>query len=81
MEENELVDGGLGRLSDLVHRHVEGLRAEDFDSIVGDGPQGRMYGPQLTCIDVEHLVDETGEGLMYGAVFDEGGKPDRKSVV
>ncbi|KAL8541999.1 hypothetical protein ACS0TY_003019 [Phlomoides rotata] len=69
-------DGGrLGKLADLVHRHVAGLKADDFVAVVGDGPHGMMYGPRLTCIDAEHLVDETGEGLMYGAVFGPGGKP------
>lgn len=75
MDAGELVDGGLGRLSELVHRHVAGLKADNFVAAIGDGPHGRMYGPHLTCINAEHLVDETGEGLMYGAVFDQGGKP------
>ncbi|KAL3639215.1 hypothetical protein CASFOL_017122 [Castilleja foliolosa] len=67
-----LAGGELGQISDYVHRHVEGLKGDDFlGSLLEDGPELRVYGPQLTCIDISNAQDL----VMYDAEFKEGEKP------
>ncbi|KAG8363776.1 hypothetical protein BUALT_Bualt19G0057500 [Buddleja alternifolia] len=76
MDGDKLIRGGLGQVCEYVHQHIEGLKRDDFClEVEGEGPF-RVYGPRLTFINTEHMVDvENGEGVMYDAVFDKGEKP------
>ncbi|KAH6783238.1 hypothetical protein C2S52_008197 [Perilla frutescens var. hirtella] len=78
---DELLSGGLGHVSDYVHRHVSGMRKEDYFSASalslleengdgGDDEPSRIYGARLTCINMEHM-----EELMYEAEFKKGERP------
>ncbi|GFP92695.1 protein eceriferum 26 [Phtheirospermum japonicum] len=67
-----LAGGDLGQISECVHQHVEGLKGEDFPgSLLGEGPELRIYGPRLTCID----INSAKPLVMYGAEFEEGQRP------
>ncbi|XP_019186335.1 PREDICTED: protein ECERIFERUM 26-like [Ipomoea nil] len=79
----------LGHVAGLVHKHVTGIKEEGefwtaldwFESRKGEtgkyAPPFRMYGPELTCISMEHLFsgDCDDESLTYGAMFREEEKP------
>ncbi|XP_057960424.1 protein ECERIFERUM 2-like [Malania oleifera] len=78
LDADELENAGLGHVAGLVHRHVSGLREEEVQSLMdwlesrkgksGEyAPPFRMYGPELTCIDMEHMVS--------GSTFEKGEKP------
>ncbi|KAK2996938.1 hypothetical protein RJ639_026560 [Escallonia herrerae] len=86
----ELLDtAGLGHVAGEVHRHVADLHGEEllsginwFESRKGEIGQYaqpfRMYGPELTCISMEHMITPKGstcELSMYEAAFEKGEKP------
>ena len=83
----------LGHVVELVHNRVLGIKKEEFWSVMnwfeaqkGEGgkfaPPFRMYGPELTCISLEHmLVPSKVAGsinmtsLIYAATLDKEEKP------
>lgn len=86
--------GQLGGITSLVHSHVAGVAGaeeEIWSSIEGFGSQKEstegggkfgspncMYGTELTCVCMEHMMDissEPAESLLYGAMFSESEKP------
>nr|GMD46737.1 protein ECERIFERUM 26-like [Ipomoea batatas] len=80
-----LEDSELGHVAGLVHKHVTGIEEGEFWSSVDwfesqKGEKGkyaapfRMYGPELTCISMEHMSCED-ESLMYSAMFREEERP------
>ncbi|KAF6141187.1 hypothetical protein GIB67_018277 [Kingdonia uniflora] len=59
-------EGGLAYVSGVVHEHLSSLDEEDYWSVIdwfesqkGEGgkfaPPFIMYGPELTCVNMEHL--------------------------
>ncbi|KAK3011789.1 hypothetical protein RJ639_011777 [Escallonia herrerae] len=86
----ELLDtAGLGHVAGAVHRHVADLHEEEllsamnwFESRKGENGQYAqpfmMYGPELTCISMEHMITPEGstcESSMYEAAFRKGEEP------
>ncbi|KAA8536995.1 hypothetical protein F0562_029473 [Nyssa sinensis] len=92
--DSEILDNGrLGHVVEMVHNHVAGLAEEEFWSAI-DGLESqkeemgqyaapfRMYGPELTCVNMEHMIIPTGanesssyQSLMYAAMFKKDEKP------
>ncbi|KAJ9566802.1 hypothetical protein OSB04_002768 [Centaurea solstitialis] len=89
--ENEMLtgDNGLAEAVASVHRHVIGITKDDVLSTVdwveasrkelnGVFPKAvQMYGPDLTCVSLEHLMvpdDEFGS-IIYEAKFRNNEKP------
>ncbi|KAK7332876.1 hypothetical protein VNO80_29632 [Phaseolus coccineus] len=66
-------DVELGGIVSAVHRHLEEVSEEE----IGASNEGkRVYGSELTCVCMEHLiVEEDQESLLYGAVFGTNEKP------
>ncbi|CAK7340947.1 unnamed protein product [Dovyalis caffra] len=85
LNEEEMNCGKLGHVVELVHRHVSGVGEEEVWSVVDwlesqkeEGgkyaPPFRMYGPELTCVSMEHMI--TGhKSLMFSASFKSDEKP------
>ncbi|KAI3821284.1 hypothetical protein L1987_08848 [Smallanthus sonchifolius] len=92
---NEMLigDNGLAEAVESVHHHVNGMKKDDIFSLIDwiessrEGLDGvypkavQMYGPELTCVSLEHLVipkhdskDEL-ESLVYEAKFRNNEKP------
>ncbi|XP_031264131.1 hydroxycinnamoyltransferase 1-like [Pistacia vera] len=75
----EIECGDLGRMAELVHCHVSGLKEEEFWSALHwlesqkEGgkyaPPFTMYGPELTCVSMEHMI-VGDQSVMYSAIFD-----------
>ncbi|KAI9187370.1 hypothetical protein LWI28_027314 [Acer negundo] len=77
----EMECGGLGHAAELVHRHVSGLKDEEFWSAIhslesrkneGGGkyaPPCIMYGPELTCVSMEHMI-VGHQSMIYSTIFD-----------
>lgn len=81
----------LGHVAGLVHRHVERLdedreilwsTMEWLESRKESGekyaPPCKMYGPELTCVSLEHMVNENNDdddSLMYATKFVRDSKP------
>ncbi|XWS58331.1 hypothetical protein CRYUN_Cryun08bG0024800 [Craigia yunnanensis] len=72
-------------LVDAVHDHLAGIKEEENFSVVDwlesrkeEGgkyaPPFRMYGPELTCVNMEHMING-GRSLMYAAMFEGTVKP------
>lgn len=62
-------DVELGGIVSAVHMHLEELSEEENEG-------ERVYGSELTCVCMEHLmVEEDEESLLYGAVFGNNEKP------
>lgn len=66
---------GWGHVASALSRHVAGLEEEEYWSAIdwfgsrGPAKPFQMYGPELTCVKLDHV-------FAYGAVFDkESGKP------
>ncbi|KAL2230929.1 UNVERIFIED_CONTAM: Protein ECERIFERUM 2 [Sesamum indicum] len=84
VDADKLLSCGLGQVSQYVHSHVAKARADEFWSVMrwldehsneGEGPF-TIYGPRLTCINMEHMaVAENGTALMYAASFKKGERP------
>ncbi|XP_027353277.1 shikimate O-hydroxycinnamoyltransferase-like [Abrus precatorius] len=73
----------LGGIVSLVHKHLEGLREEEIWSNVEwlKSQELRstncMYGPELTCVCMEHLMSEKDhdQSLLYAAMFNNKERP------
>ncbi|XP_031102902.1 shikimate O-hydroxycinnamoyltransferase-like [Ipomoea triloba] len=84
-----LEDCELGHVAGLVHEHVTRIDEGEFWSAVDwfESPKGEtgkyappftMYGPELTCISMEHMScadGTTDESLMYSAMFRQDERP------
>ncbi|KAJ0974085.1 hypothetical protein J5N97_016050 [Dioscorea zingiberensis] len=68
--------GGVGSVAERIRGHVEGMEEEEYWSAIewveerktAEGtylPAFTMYGPELTCVNLEHVS-------AYGAVFEKG---------
>ncbi|XP_076890835.1 protein ECERIFERUM 2-like [Bidens hawaiensis] len=94
--ENEAIvrDNGLAAVVQSVHCHVNGIKKDDIVSMIdwlesspkgssGVYPKGiQMYGPELTCVSLEHLImnpkddsEDEFESLVYEAKFRNNEKP------
>ena len=85
MKAREIEESKLGDVVSLVHRHLEGLEEEKICSAIQwlesqkeiNGGKYRapicMYGPELTCIDIEHL-GLMEQSLLYDAAFSDNEK-------
>ncbi|XP_047944934.1 protein ECERIFERUM 26 [Salvia hispanica] len=75
VEADDLLSGGLGQVAGLIHRHVAGMKKDEFPSEINS--TGGMYGSvALTCFNAEHLVEaQSGRGIMYDAEFNKGERP------
>lgn len=89
----EIEQATLGHVVQSVHSHVLGIEPEEFWTVIdwfearkGEGgefaPPFRMYGPELTCISLEHMVVTSGvagspttSSLIYAVTFDKDIKP------
>ncbi|KAL9142592.1 hypothetical protein ABFS82_14G180000 [Erythranthe guttata] len=81
VEADELSSGKLGQVCEYVHRHVVDRAGPGLVDGDGAGPV-RVYGPRLTCVSTEHLVDaeKNGEAIMYSAVFDNNNNNKNNSI-
>ncbi|CAO2837070.1 unnamed protein product [Amaranthus hypochondriacus] len=92
VDSSKIGGGDIGQLAELVHRHVTGVKEEEFWSAVDwlssrkddQGkflPPFRMYGPELTCVNMESMIAPIGthnsesQPLMYGVEFVKDQKP------
>lgn len=93
MKGGEIDQATLGHVVQLVHRHVLGIEEEEFWTVIdwfeAQKEEGgkfaqpfRMYGPELTCISLEHMAvpstvagSPTESSLIYAAAFGEDIKP------
>ncbi|KAM0008532.1 putative transferase [Helianthus debilis subsp. tardiflorus] len=89
--QNEVLkgDNGLAEAVRLLHDHVNGIKKDDVVSMIdwlesspeaidGVHPKGvQMYGQELTCVSLEHLMDPKGEfeSLVYESKFGNNEKP------
>lgn len=75
----------LGHVVEAVYSHVASINEEEIGSAIdwlesrkGEGekygPAFRMYGPELTCVSLDHMIVPDGP-LMYDAAFGEGAEP------
>ncbi|KAK7269214.1 hypothetical protein RIF29_21932 [Crotalaria pallida] len=72
---------GLEGITSLVHKHLEVAELENEGNF--GGVQSLMYGCELTCVCMEHMMvsdssgnnDADDESLMYSAVFSKNEKP------
>ncbi|KAK6915428.1 hypothetical protein RJ641_020545 [Dillenia turbinata] len=87
----DLEGGDLGHVAELVHSHVAGIEEEEFWSVIDwldsrrEGkklaPPFRMYGPELTCVSMEHMnapkgpTESASQPLMYAVMFEKDEKP------
>uniref|UniRef100_A0A2P2N1A2 Uncharacterized protein n=1 Tax=Rhizophora mucronata TaxID=61149 RepID=A0A2P2N1A2_RHIMU len=81
----EMACSDLGKVVKLLHNHVSGITEEEFWSGIDwlksqkDGeekysPPFNMYGPELTCVSMEHMI--TGNhSLVNAAIFKKKKKP------
>ncbi|TKY61393.1 Shikimate O-hydroxycinnamoyltransferase [Spatholobus suberectus] len=69
----DMEGGQLGGTVSAVHRHLGGLSEEEIWSTM----EGNycVYGAELTCVCMEHLVVEGDESLLYAAMFGNNEKP------
>ncbi|OMO96377.1 Transferase [Corchorus olitorius] len=85
LEEKDVISGELANMADAVHDNVAGIKEEEilsmvdwFESRKGEegkyAPPFRMYGPELTCVNMEHMINGD-ESLIYAAMFEENMKP------
>lgn len=89
---HELECGDLSHVVGLVQQHVAGLNLEDefwssvdwFRSMKDEqqgklAPPFRMYGPELTCVNMDHMIAPVAnlesQPLMYMTGFEKGQKP------
>ncbi|XP_021773163.1 protein ECERIFERUM 26-like [Chenopodium quinoa] len=88
----KMSNGDLGQVAELVHHHVTGFKDEEFWSAVDwlksrKDDQGKflppfqMYGPELTCVNMESMIapinvrEKESQPLMYGMEFVKDQKP------
>ncbi|XP_012845652.1 PREDICTED: protein ECERIFERUM 1-like [Erythranthe guttata] len=81
VEADELSSGKLGQVCEYVHRHVVDRAGPGLVDGDGEDPV-RVYGPQITCVSTEHLVDaeKNGEAIMYSAVFDNNNNNNKNNI-
>ncbi|KAL9248021.1 hypothetical protein vseg_021387 [Gypsophila vaccaria] len=92
---NEHFDSNdVGHVAEMVHRLVTGVTEEEFMSTIGwlesrkddqgkYAPPFKMYGPELTCVNMEHMFapknthgsESEAQPLMYMASFDKDQTP------
>ncbi|KAH7571917.1 hypothetical protein JRO89_XS04G0166700 [Xanthoceras sorbifolium] len=76
----EMECGGLGHAAELVNRQVSSLKEEEFWSAIHSlesqkdeggkyAPPCTMYGPELTCVSMEHMIVRH-QSLIYSTIFD-----------
>ncbi|KAL5566256.1 hypothetical protein UlMin_029420 [Ulmus minor] len=86
LDEEEMSRGGLEHVADVVHGHVSSIEEEEVQSALdwlqsrkGEGGKFdqpfRMYGPELTCVSMEHLIGASDRPLMYMSAFDKDAEP------
>ncbi|RDY08043.1 Protein ECERIFERUM 2, partial [Mucuna pruriens] len=69
----DVESGQLGGIVSAVHRHLGGISEEE---ILSSMEGNCVYGPELTCVCMEHLVvEEDNESLLYAAMFGNDEKP------
>ncbi|KAK7284258.1 hypothetical protein RJT34_19002 [Clitoria ternatea] len=78
--ENMMDSDQLGDTVSLVHEHLAGLAEEEIWSAIEGGKKLKspscMYGNELTCVCMEHLMDEANdESLLYAAKFGNNERP------
>ncbi|RVW38079.1 Protein ECERIFERUM 26-like [Vitis vinifera] len=72
----EIDNGRLGHVTGLVHEHVSSINEEECQSVIdwlesqkGEGGKFgapfRMYGPELTCVSMEHMAIPRGYAGMF----------------
>ncbi|KAL6007256.1 hypothetical protein ACLOJK_032752 [Asimina triloba] len=75
----EIQSGSLGFIAGIIHHHMSSLEEEEYWSTVDWAesrkddkgrlpPPSRMYGPELTCANLENL-------FAYSSAFEKEGKP------
>nr|CAN70576.1 hypothetical protein VITISV_018974 [Vitis vinifera] len=75
-DREEIDNGRLGHVTGLVHEHVSSINEEECQSVIdwlesqkGEGGKFgapfRMYGPELTCVSMEHMVIPRGYAGMF----------------
>ncbi|WRX22888.1 hypothetical protein QQP08_015375 [Theobroma cacao] len=83
--EKDLIPGELGHVAEAVHGHIAGIKEEEILSVVdwlesrkGEGGKYaqpfRMYGPELTCVSMEHMINGD-QSLMYATMFEDNVRP------
>ncbi|XP_061340390.1 hydroxycinnamoyltransferase-like [Gastrolobium bilobum] len=80
----------LGSIASQVHRHLEGVAEEEIWCAIewfesqkeSEGGKFKsptcMYGPELTCVCMEHMIissEEADQPLLYAAMFSKNEKP------
>ncbi|KAL2661466.1 hypothetical protein GLYMA_03G246600v4 [Glycine max] len=76
MLSQKVEDMQLGGIVSAVHSHLKGLSEEEIWSTNNEGNYYCMYGTELTCVCMEHLVfEEENESLLYAAMFGNNEKP------
>ncbi|XP_077247946.1 hydroxycinnamoyltransferase 1-like [Tasmannia lanceolata] len=75
----KMEEGGLGSTSEIIHSHVSGIKEEEYWSVIDwfeaekdeEGkfrPPFQMYGPELTCANMQHM-------FTYTTMFEKDMKP------
>lgn len=65
----DLTSHGIGKVANSIHSHVANLKGDDK-------PYGKYEYSELTCINMENILDvDNGQSLMYAAKFDKGKEP------
>ncbi|XWS64689.1 hypothetical protein CRYUN_Cryun05aG0024800 [Craigia yunnanensis] len=83
--EKDMIPDELGHVVDVVHGHSVGIKEDKILSVVdwlesekGEGgryaPPFRMYGPELTCVNMEHMINGD-RSLIYAAMFEDNVQP------
>ncbi|KAJ7973470.1 Transferase [Quillaja saponaria] len=84
----EMDHSQLGHVAGFVHHHVAGLEEQEIWPVIDwfesqkdkagkFAPPFCMYGPELTCVSMEHMIIPSGhtldadQSLMYEAMFSE----------
>lgn len=94
LDSEEMDGGGMGHVAEMVHRHVSSIEEEEefrsamewFESRKDEetgkfAPAFRMYGPELTCVNMEHMMVQSGSTgnetgpLTYAAMFADDARP------
>ncbi|KAK7337903.1 hypothetical protein VNO77_18494 [Canavalia gladiata] len=82
--EQHIDDAQLGSMVSLVHEHLKGLTEQHIWSGIelleksekeSEGVKSCMYGRELTCVCMEHLMNEKQESLLYEATFSSNETP------
>ncbi|OWM63902.1 protein ECERIFERUM 26-like [Punica granatum] len=74
LPKEDMCCSGVAEVTRQIHDHVTNLREEEFWSawewlmLRKSGSPFRMYGPELTCVNMEHLS-------VYEMMFQDGSRP------